>query len=98
MANNLVEGIDELKQVHLIIASTNTWQDVIISPAWKNSKPPSMITGDFVRKVRTKIWIYLEENTWKFQNGNTNFTSCQMEKNDQCMSIYDNFFSKSINR
>ena len=92
------EGIDELNEVHLLVASNNTWQG-IISNYWPLTKSPPLITEEFVPKVMKIIKINLEENMFKYRRGNTDIKRCISDQDDgKCVSIFNSTLIEDKNR
>ena len=96
--SDLNGNIDRVKKVHLLIASENTWQGIVI-PSWPYEKAPPIITSNSVLNTMTMAIIDLSENIFKNRNGDTDYMKCFNAKSDnKCTSIFDTSFKKHLNR
>ena len=86
---SLTDGIDKLTKFKWTIASENTWQGIIYGK-WPYSNSPPIINAALIPGLSSFYLIELEENIWKYINGETNFDSCMGESEEEsCLSIFD---------
>ena len=96
--SDLNGNIDSVRKVHLLIASKNTWQGIVI-PSWPYEKAPPIITRKFILNSMAMAIIDLSENIFKNRNGDTDYKKCfNTKKDNKCTSIFDISFDGHLNR
>ena len=84
-----LSGIDKLKKMDLFVVTKDTWQG-IIGKTWPYSKFPLALSGKFQSGVLNVHYAYIEENDWKFLEGQGDFDECMDDyQSPKCGSIFD---------
>ena len=84
-----LSGIDKLKKMDLFVVTDDTWQG-IIGKTWPYSKFSLALSGKFQINVLNVHYAYIEENDWKFLEGQGDFDECMDDYQSQnCVSIFD---------
>ena len=89
IASTSLSGMDKLAKINLFLAGNETWQG-IIDKTWPYSKFPLTVSGQFQTKVMDVQYAYIEENDWKFLEGQGDFDECMDDyQSPKCGSIFD---------
>ena len=89
ISSNISKGIDKLEKVSVTIASSNTWQGIVVN-TWPYNKDPLQIFGRLSTEVISYQAVDVKENMYINRVGEINFDKCMNENYTQtCASIFE---------